>query len=189
MKKTKIMTAVIGLCLAASLMAGCDQGGSTGETAAATRIEGGQTQISVEASDSEALPEGKYRFAYNGFEIVPGAKVETAITAFGDDYDRTEVASCAYQGVDIVYTYPGFTLYAYTDAGVEYINVIEVTNTLIDCGGISVGDSFKKAKEIYGEPTVGDDFGALYHDGKTELQISTDGVDTIVAIVYKRAAE
>lgn len=191
MKKTRIITAIIGLSIAASLMAGCSSqgGGSTGETAAATRIEGGQTQISIEASETEALPEGKYRFSYNGFEIVPGAKVETALAAFGDDYDRQEVASCAYQGVDIVYTYPGFTLYAYTDAGVEYINVIEVTNSLINCGGISVGDSIKKAKELYGEPSVGDDFGVLYHDGKTELQISTDGVDTILAIVYKRAAE
>lgn len=188
MKKTKIITAAIGLCMAASLMAGCGiKGGSTGETAAVQRLEGGQTQISIEASETEAMPEGKYRFSHNGFEIAPGSKVDSALLAFGDDYDRMEVASCAYQGVDIVYTYPGFTLYAYTDAGVEYINVIEVTNSLIDCGGISVGDSLKKARDLYGEPTVGDDFGVLYHDGKTELQISTNGEDTIVAIVYKRA--
>ena len=189
MKRTKIITAAIGLSLAATLLAGCSEGGSTGETAVATRIEGGQTPISIEASESEAVPEGKYKFSYNGFEIVPGAKADTALDAFGDDYDRIEVASCAYQGVDIVYTYPGFTLYAFSDGGVEYINVIEVTNPLTDCGGISVGDSIKTAKELYGEPDVGDDFGVLYRSGKTELQISTDGVDTIVAIVYKRAAE
>ena len=191
MKKTGIITTAIVLCMAASLMAGCSQGGgeATGATAAATRIEGGQTQISIEAAETEAVPEGKYRFSYNGFDIVPGSKVESALAAFGDDYDRMEVASCAYQGVDIVYTYPGFTLYAYTDAGVEYINVIEVTNSLINCGGISVGDSIKKAKEIFGQPDVEDDFGVLYRSGKTELQISTDGVDSIVAIVYKRAAE
>ena len=91
--------------------------------------------------------------------------------------------------MDIVYTYPGFTLYAFSDSGVEYINVIEVTDSLIDCGGISVGDSIQKAKDIYGTPDVGDDYGVLYRSGKTELQISTDGVDTIIAIVYKRVAE
>ncbi len=190
MKKTKIITAAIGLCMAVSLMAGCSSqdGPSTGETVAAQRLEGGQTQIAVEAVESEALPEGKYRFSYNGFEIVPGAKVDTAIAAFGDDYDRQELASCAYQGVDIVYTYKDrFNLYAYTDGGVEYINVIEITGSLIDCGGISIGDSIDKAKEIYGEPTVGDDFGVMYHDGKTDLQISTDGTDSIIAIVYRRA--
>ena len=188
-RMTAFIVTALAAVLAVGVMAGCSsqQGGSTGETAAVQRLEGGQTQIAIEASESDVLPEGKYRFSYNGFEIVPGAKVDTALDAFGDDYDRMEVASCAYQGVDIVYTYPGFTLYAYTDAGVEYINVIEITNSLINCGGISVGDSIKKAKELYGEPTVGDDFGVLYHDGKTDLQISTDGVDTIVAIVYKRA--
>ena len=56
MKKTKIITAAVGFCVAASMMAGCSsQGGSTGggETAAATRIEGGQTQIAIENSAAD----------------------------------------------------------------------------------------------------------------------------------------
>jgi hypothetical protein len=190
MKKTTILTTAISLCMAASMLAGCSQGSSGGETAVATRIEGGQTQISVEASEAASVSsEDKYKFTYKGYEIAPGSNAAAALEAFGDDYDRVEVASCAYQGVDIVYTYPGFTLYAFSDSGVEYINVIEVTDSLIDCGGISVGDSIQKAKDIYGTPDVGDDYGVLYRSGKTELQISTDGVDTIIAIVYKRVAE
>lgn len=186
MKKTKVITTVMGLCVVASLFAGCNGGGSTGETAAATRIEGGQTQISVEASDNGEAVSGAYKFVYNGYEIAPGSKADSALAAFGDDYDRMEVASCAYQGVDIIYTYPSFTLYAFSDNGVEYINVIEVEDPIIDCGGFSVGDNISAVKAVYGEPVVEDDYGVLYRSGETELQISTDGSEKIVAIVFKR---
>ncbi len=187
MKKSKVITTVIGLCVVASMFAGCNDGGSTGETAAATRIEGGQTQISIEASDSsEEGITGAYKFVYNGYEIAPGSKADSALAAFGDDYDRMEVASCAYQGVDIIYTYPNFTLYAFSDNGVEYINVIEVEDPIIDCGGFSVGDNISAVKAVYGEPEVEDDYGVLYRSGDTELQISTDGAEKIVAIVFKR---
>ena len=46
MKKTKIMTAAIALCMAATMFAGCSTNETVGETAVATRIEGGQTQVS-----------------------------------------------------------------------------------------------------------------------------------------------
>ena len=181
MKKTKIITSVIGMCIIASLFAGCN--GETKETAAASRIDGGQTQISVENSETQAVAaDGEYAFSYNGYKIVPGSEAEPALAALGDDYERMEVASCAYQGVDIIYSYPGFTLYAFSDSGVEYINVIEVEDSLIDCGGVSVGDSVSIAKNVYGTPAVEDDFGLVYRSGKTEIQVSTTLVQTPIPL-------
>ena len=190
MKKTKIITAALGLCVTASMIAGCSNGGgSTGETAAAVRIEGGQTQISVEASAGEdTSADGEYGFSYNGYKIVPGTIADDALAILGDDYDSFEGASCAGQGMDIVYTYAGFSLGAYrgTD-NVERIQVIEIEDSIIDCDGIHVGDSLTAAKAKLGTPDAEDDFGVIYKGTKTQLQIITDGADKIMAIVYRVA--
>ena len=89
MKKEKIITATIGLCLAASLLAGCNE--TTGESAAASQLGGGQTQISVENSQGAAVStEGQYCFNFNGYTIMPGMEVQPIIAALGDNYEFLE---------------------------------------------------------------------------------------------------
>ena len=190
MKKTKLITAVIGTCLIASLLAGCNNtNGSTGETAQASRIEGGQTQISVEASEiTNQAPASKYTFTHNGFAIVPGTDAKPVLDSLGEPEDAPyQGASCAGQGLDTIYEYAGFTLYTHALNDDEYITGVEIENSLTDCGGLFVGDSISKAKEIYGEPMTQDDYGISYSDGSTELDIITDGIDTIVLIRYREA--
>ena len=69
MKKTRLITAAIGLCMAASLMAGCSgqsgSSGSEGGSAEVQRLEGGQTQITVEAAGAVDSYEGEYGFIHN----------------------------------------------------------------------------------------------------------------------------
>ena len=191
MKKTRIITAVIGTCIAASLFAGCSSNGSSGETAQATRIEGGQTQISVEASVTAAqVPEGKYKFTFNGFDIVPGADAAPVLNFLGDPAEEPyQGASCAGQGLDTIYEYNGFTLFTHALNGEEYITGVEIEDSLTDCGGLFVGDSISKAKDLYGAPKTEDDYGISYTDGATELDIITDGIDTIILIRYRQFIE
>ena len=184
MKKTKIMTAAIALCMAAAMFAGCSNG-QTDESAVAIRVEGGQTRIAIEDYEYDASYENEYGFSHNGYMIYPGMESSVALAMLGDDYDQREDASCAGQGVDVAYMYQGFTLGAYRDNGVELIEVIEINDSIIDCGGIHVGDSFKDAKEILGKPSSEYDFGAAYDGTKTRLEILTDGVDTINQIIYR----
>ncbi len=185
MKKTKIMTAAIALCMAAAMFAGCSTNETAGETAVATRIEGGQTQIAIENSEADTSMENEYGFTYNGYKIYPGMPASEALAICGDDYDQREDASCAGQGVDVAYMYQGFTLGAYRDQGVELIEVIQIDDSIIDCGGFHVGDSLKDTKALLGTPTSEYEFGAAYKGTKTQLELLTDGVDTINEIVYR----
>lgn len=188
MKKTRIITAAIGLCVAASIMAGCSDGGSTAESAAVQRLEGGQTQITVETSANTADSEGEYGFTYNGYKIIPGTETKEAIAILGDDYEIFENASCAGQGMDVVYMYPGVSLGAYREVdGVERVNVIQVTDAIIDCGGMRVGDTVASAKALLGNPDSEDAYSLCYKANKTQIQIVTDGVDKISQIVYRTA--
>lgn len=186
MKKTRIITAAIGLCVAASIMSGCSDGGSTGESAAVQRLEGGQTQITVETTANTADAEGEYGFTYNGYKIIPGTASQDAIAILGDDYESFEAFSCAGQGTDVTYMYPGVNLGAYRELdGVERVNVIQVTDAIIDCGGIRVGDSISSVKAILGNPDSEDAYSLCYKASKTQIQIVTDGVDKVSQIVYR----
>ena len=188
MKKTKIIAATLGLCMAAALFAGCNQP-SSGETAQAVRLDGGQTQISVEASNqSESGNVEGYAFTYRGYSIMPGANAESVLAALGDPIEEPyQAASCAGQGLDTTYTYAGFLIQTYTDNGVELIRGIIVEDPLTDCNGVRVGQTVDEAKAVFGTPEQVDDYGLLYISGNTALQISTDGVNTIESIVYRTA--
>lgn len=188
MKNIKLITATVGLCVAATLFAGCNN--STGESASASRIDGGQTQISVEASgSSQNAPADGYKFTYKGYDVVPGAEAAPIIKAYGEPLDVFEGASCAGQGLDIIYTYPGFKIYAYEENGIELIDGVEIEDSLIDCGGVRVGDKLDDAKAVYGTPTQEDEFGLLYRSGNTAIQVSTDGVGEIISIMYRRVID
>lgn len=189
MKKTGIITAALGLCLTAVLFAGCDNGGgSTGETVAVQRLEGGQTQITVETSANTADTEGEYGFSYNGYKIMPGTETKEAVSILGDDYDIFENATCAGQGVDVAYMYfdGKVTIGAYRDIdNVERINVIQITDSIVDCGGMRVGDTVASVKAVLGTPDAEDAYSLSYKASKTQLQIITDGVDKVSQIVYR----
>lgn len=183
MKKEKIITATIGLCLAASLLAGCNE--ATGESAAASQLGGGQTQISVENSQGAAVStEGQYCFNFNGYTIMPGMEVQPIIAVLGDNYEYLEDFACAHQGSDTFYMYEGFTIMcAKTDS--EIISRIIIEDSLTDCNGLHVGDSFADAKALLGTPAVEDDFELKYVASDTELRInSATGTGEITGIIF-----
>ena len=187
MKKIKIITAAISLCMAATLFSGCNN--QTGESAAVSRIDGGQTKISVENGGGDQTVSGTYKFSYKGYDIVPGAEIGPVIDTLGEPQETFAGASCAGQGLATLYKYAGFTIYGHEDNGVETVEGIEIEDPLIDCGGIHVGQTLEDAKKIYGEPYQEDDFGILYRSGSTELQINSDEFHSIISIMYRRVFE
>ena len=183
MKKIKLLTVTMGLCVAASLFAGCNNG--TGETAAASRIDGGQTQISVEPSGSDNKKTDVYKFTYKGYDIVPGTEMKPVLEAIGDPVEPPfQAASCAGQGMDTTYNYPGFYIQTYEEEGSELIRGVVITDPLVDCGGIHIGDTLEAVKEVYGTPASEDDFGLEYRSGNVALRFTTDGFNSITDITY-----
>lgn len=184
MKKTKIITAALGLCVMASMFAGCgNSGGSTGETGAAVRIEGGQTQISVEASASDAAAAVKgYSIKHNGYEFGIGSTEDTVITAMGEPEDTQEVANCADEGLgNNFYYYDGRVIVEIAAAG--GVTQISVSDPIIDCGGVSVGDSADAVTAAYGQPDEQTDFIIQYKKEGMVLQFQLEG-GKVTAIFY-----
>ena len=192
MKKIKIITAAISLCMAASLLAGCNE--QAGESAQVSRIDGGQTKISVENGGGNTSATGAYKFSYKGYEIGLGDTLGKASEALGEPVEVRDGASCAFEGFDVEYYYAGFVILAKKDGAdtedsIAIIDTIIIEDPLIDCGGIHVGQTLEDAKKVYGDPFQEDDFGVTYRSGNTELQFSSDEFHTITQIMYKTVFE
>ena len=183
MKKTTIITSVIGACVIAASLAGCSGKTGTGETAQASLIGGGQTQISVEVS--QAVAADGFKFSYMGYDIIPGAPAAPILDVLGDPPEEPfSTYSCIGNELTTLYEYTEFKLHTVGENENEIIKQINISNPLIDCGGVHVGDKVEVAKSVYGDPVQEDDFGLKYVKGNSELWVITDGADTIEEITY-----
>jgi hypothetical protein len=175
MKKTKIMTAAIALCMAATMFAGCSTNETVGETAVATRIEGGQTQIAIENSDVETGEAVRgYAFSHNGYEIGIGSNEELVFTAMGEPSDSEAVANCAGLGMGINnYYYDGRVFIQIADT-TGTVTQIFISDPIIDCGGVAVGDSVDAVTSVYGEPSFQSEFIVEYKKDGMTLQFELE---------------
>ena len=188
MKKIKLVALALGLCAAVSLFAGCNN--TTDESAEVSRIGGGQTKINVDNGGSNKPSAGGYKFTYKGYEIVQGEKLGKYLEFLGEPEKRLFGASCAYQGSDLEYYYPGFVIRCVLDNdddpdGEAIIVNIEINDPLIDCKGIHVGQTLTDAKAVFGTPDQEDDYGIIYRSEDTVLQISSNEVGDIVSITFR----
>lgn len=94
----------------------------------------------------------KYSFFTGETEIFPGDDAEVILAALGEPKAYDESPSCAFEGLDKVYTYSGFEIQTYTEDGKEYIYMIVLTNDLVKTPeGIAIGDSKSAVVEKYGD--------------------------------------
>ena len=119
------------------------------------------------AAETAAPPAASgYDFVYNGTVIAMGT------AALGEPESTFEQDSCAYQGKDIVYSYPGFELSTYPLDGTETIaSVYFLDDTVATAEGIRIGSSDADVTAAYaGRYEVEFDVYRMADD-KTELII------------------
>ncbi len=183
MKKTRLLTTAVLLCFAASLFTGCNT--STDESAVVSRIDGGQTQISVDPSGAGNQTSSNYKFSYKGCDIAPRVAAKPVLDVLGDPVSfDPQSAGCGGQGLYATYYYPSFYIQTYEENDGEIIYSVVITDGLVDCGGVRVGDTVDAVKQVYGTPAEEDEYGLTYHSEYVDFRFITDGVNTITEIQY-----
>jgi len=177
----------------AAFMCGCS---SEEEDTAPVVLSGGQTAETLSGDSEEAVPDSEdamgtdaYVFTYNGIEIRMNAEADSIIEALGDDYSYFEAASCAYEGMDKVYTYGSIVVRSYTKDGVDYIAAVELKDdTVATAEGIRVGSTEDEVRAAYGEDGKEGTSGVEYTKGDSFISfIFEDG--RTVAITYTAIVE
>ncbi len=124
-----------------------------------------------------------YAFTYKGTEIKLNVVANETLRALGDYKKSFEQQSCAYQGMDRIYTYDGIELGTYPVNGVDYISSIYfLDHTVQTQEGIKLGSSYNDMIKAYGTGYQ-EEFGVYrYTKGNVELSIYTtnrkvDGIE------------
>ncbi len=157
-KKSLVLLTAMTMAFALTACGGSDKA-ADGTTAAPAAQEGTQT------GSGYSFKSGSTTIAMN----VPAADI---LSALGEPSDKYEAESCAFQGMDRTYTYPGYTVDTYENNGVETIlHVTFQDDTVSTPEGLAIGQNVDKAKELYGD--AGEDNGS-------SITYTKDGTKLIV---------
>lgn len=144
MKKLSIV-----LILLILLLVGCSNGGENTSVSPEDSSAAADVQ---EANDiQEAKSEG-YVFEYKGVAIPMHKEAAPILESLGDNMDYFEAESCAFQGMEKVYTYSGFELYTYEADGTDYVAaVIFLDDSVGTKEGIYLYSSLDDILKAYGD--------------------------------------
>ncbi|MBP5173951.1 MAG: hypothetical protein ILP01_03285 [Clostridia bacterium] len=152
---------------------------------------GGGGEIVLNPDDTEERSHGSNDvFSFSGgtnISLAPHDNLEGFIKAAGEPLSYEESNSCAYLGLDKVWTYSGYTIYSYPVNGVDYLLQLVFTDDSVKTSeGISIGATEAEVRAAYGDgfETVGN--AICYTRGNTVLQFGLkDG--RVTSIVYNAA--
>lgn len=107
--------------------------------------------VEPEGADLVSDPPPK-AFVYNSIMIEMHAPAEPILENLGEPASYFEAASCAHQGMDRVYTYPGFELHTYERDGIERVLAVILLNDSISTPeGLHLSSPIEDILKHYGE--------------------------------------
>ena len=192
MRSRKYAALLLSMSMAASVAA-CS---STGETATATEAGNSNVETQSEQSEGGADTNGaakesnsKLGFKTAGKELKVNMDFSEVSDSLGEPVSYFEAESCAFQGLDKVYTYSDFVVRTYPDGDIDRISSVELKDDIVTTSeGAYIGMSGDEVKGLYSGYTIeGDDTGSMtVKDGDTKLSfIFKDG--TVDSITYTAA--
>lgn len=165
-----------------TIESGSTQSGETNEGAS-----GEQEGLQSEAAQAEANVKG-YVFIHNGVTVEMDTDASSIIEKLGEPVSYFEAASCAFEGLDKMYTYNGFELDTYPMGDKDYVSsLILKDDSVTTAEGICIGDSLEKLQQAYdGE---GEESGGMvvYAKDGMKLCFIMQGQE-IISIEYRSTA-
>ena len=83
---------------------------------------------------------------YKNVKIIPGAEIAPIVAALGQPQNYMESPSCAFTGLDKIYTYPHFMIYSYPMNNVDYVYMVTLTDDIVSTDeGVKIGIDISSA--------------------------------------------
>ena len=117
-----------------------------------------------------------YSFQVEQTVIAVDAPAKVILDALGPWSNYAESPSCAFEGMDKVYTYAGFEIETYCLGGGDYIAAIHLLDDSVATQkGIRIGSSAQEVLNAYGTPTSQNDTSIVYSAKGMKLQFLLRG--------------
>ncbi|MBD5551421.1 MAG: hypothetical protein HDQ96_09615 [Lachnospiraceae bacterium] len=152
--------AAVLILSAALLLAGCGNDAKVIE-GEVKNIGGEESEEAAEAGSEESAAEAEtvtekenykgYVFRYNDIVMEMDADAAPVLEQLGEANSYFEAPSCAFEGIDKMYTYGSFELDTYPTGDKDFISaVIFKDDSITTPEGVGIGDSREKLTEAYG---------------------------------------
>ena len=191
MRSRKYAALLLSMSMAASVAA-CSSTGETTSTTAAegqSNVETQETQGNTATNGAAKESDSKLGFKTAGKELKVNMDFSEVSDSLGEPVSYFEAESCAFQGLDKVYTYSDFVVRTYPDGDIDRISSVELKDDIVTTSeGAYIGMTGDEVKDLYSGYTVeGDsDSSMTVVDGDTKLSfIFKDG--TVDSITYTAA--
>lgn len=157
-------------------------GGDTPQTPAPQPSTPAAQSSAPAESQAPAAPES-YVFQTGTATVSIDQDMTEVLTALGEPQSYFEAASCAFDGLDKTYTYPGFQVITRPEGDKDYVNSILLTDDSVTTPeGLYIGSSSADVTAAYGEGDATSSSIMYTKDGVTLSFILEN--DTVVSIEY-----
>ena len=130
-----------------------------------------------------------FTYTNGSVTIEMNSDAAAVVEKLGEPLDYFESESCAFEGLDKVYTYPGFKLNTYPEEDKDYVlSVVFMDDTVETEEGIAIGITKDQVTEAYGDPAEESDTSLVYEKGDTEMTIGFDG-DSVSSLEISAVTE
>lgn len=144
-----------------------------------------EATIQVESEEAQAVDYKGYAFVYNDVVMEINAPADSVLARLGEANSYFEAPSCAFNGIDKIYTYNSFELDTHPMDGKDFISsVLFKDDSVATVEGIGIGDPVEKLSEVYGEDSIEENGMTIYcKDGMKLCFLIEEGC--ISSIEYK----
>ncbi len=112
-----------------------------------------------------------YTVSVKGITLSVDAPSAGLIKALGEPNAFEESPSCAFEGMDKIYSYSGFEVETYCKNGIDYIAAIQLTDDSLTMEqGVTIGSSAEQVKAAYGVPSSESEAALIYQSDGVKLQ-------------------
>ncbi len=158
MKKGKLLTITLTLSLML-LATGCGNKESGDKTTTAQASAGTEavSETKEDKTEDKKAADDSWVFKKGDVTVAMNAPSDETIKALGGYQNSYEAPSCAFDGMDVVYTYPGFEVLTYSKDGKDGVvtGVILRDDTVMTPEGVYIGADQATVEKAYGSPEAG----------------------------------
>lgn len=166
---------VLGIALCVVMMAGMTACGNDAKVIEGNASSGTQTEIIGGAEGTTEIfltndANAGWTFQAGDVTLTPDMDMSAIADQLGEPKSYFEAASCAFEGLDKIYTYTSFEIETYPQDTADCIkSIVLKDDTVSTVEGVSIGDSEDKVRETYGAPAEESTGKLVYQKEKTNL--------------------
>ncbi|MCR4904265.1 MAG: hypothetical protein K6A23_15510 [Butyrivibrio sp.] len=192
----KIRKTILAACVAACFITACqseDVKVIEKETEASAEVQENTDNNSVDTNTQNTQKEEDNTQEKSGFyylaegpkgtmDITADMDMSDVLSTIGDENTYFEAASCAFEGLDKVYTYDHFEIDTYPDGDVDKISAIVLLDDLSTTKeGVYIGQTKADMESVYGTDYENNSNSYVYTKEDVHLEFILEG-DTIISI-------